>query len=233
MSQLLFVPGLLCTSAIFDEQVRALGDLTTCHMADTTNADTITQMAERALDQMDGQFALLGFSMGGYVALEMMRLAPERITGLALVSTSAKPDTQEKRHARQELINLSKIGKFKGVTPRLLPRFFSADALKDEAKTRIVLEMGAQIGQANFMSQQQAIMSRRDQRDTLPLITQKSIVICGTEDVLTPPAESEEMARLLPNAQLVLLDGIAHMATMEAPDTISDLLRDWYRALDS
>ena len=233
MSQLLLVPGLLCTGAIFQDQIKAFDQVATCHVADTTKADTITFMAERALETMKGNFALLGFSMGGYVALEMMRLAPERITGLALLATSAKADTSEKQKARQDLIELSKIGKFKGVTPRLLPRFFSKASLQDEAKTSIVLNMGAEIGQSNFMSQQQAIMSRRDQRENLPNITHKTIIICGTDDVLTPPSESEEMAEYLPNATLHLLDGIAHMASLEAPEMVSQLLRDWYDTLDS
>ena len=132
LSQLVFVPGLLCTNAIFSAQFAAFEGLATCHTADTTNMTSVAQMAEKALDDISGDFALLGFSMGGYVALEILRLAPERVRGLALVSTSSRPDTEEKRAARQALIELSKIGKFKGVTPRLLPRFFSKQALQDE-----------------------------------------------------------------------------------------------------
>ncbi|MGC6516737.1 MAG: alpha/beta fold hydrolase [Candidatus Puniceispirillaceae bacterium] len=231
MSQILFIPGLLCTKAIFASQLDAFEGIASCHVADTTAMDTITKMAEKALATMSGNFAVLGFSMGGYVALEIMRLAPERITGLALVSTSAKADTDEKRKARQDLIELSKIGKFKGVTPRLLPRFFSPDALQDEAKTAIVLAMGAEIGQQNFMHQQEAIMSRRDQRRHLGDIHHQTVVICGTKDVLTPPEESQEMADLLPHARLHLLEDIGHMSTLEAPEAVNQILLDWYRAL--
>lgn len=231
MSQLVFVPGLLCTNAIFSDQFSAFEGLATCHTADTTNMTSVTQMAEKALDDISGNFALLGFSMGGYVALEILRLAPERVTGLALVSTSSRPDTDEKRAARQALIDLSKIGKFKGVTPRLLPRFFSKQALQDEEKCNIVLKMGEEIGQQNFMSQQQAIMSRRDQRPHLPSITQPSVVICGTEDVLTTPEESRESASLLPNSTLHLLEGIGHMSTLEAPEAVNQALLEWYKGL--
>lgn len=231
MSQLLFVPGLLCTNAIFTKQFAAFEGLAACHTADTTNMTSVTQMAEKALDDITGTFALLGFSMGGYVALEILRLAPERVTGLALVSTSSRPDTDEKRAARQALIELSKIGKFKGVTPRLLPRFFSQAALQDKEKTDIVLKMGEQIGQQNFMSQQQAIMSRSDQRPHLPSITQPTVVICGTEDVLTTPEESQESARLLPNSTLHLLEGVGHMSTLEAPEAVNQALLEWYKGL--
>lgn len=231
MTQILFVPGLLCTSAIFEAQFAAFDGIADCHVADTTGMASITQMAERALAQMEGSFALLGFSMGGYVALEMMRLAPHRIKGLALVSTSSRADTAEKKAARQSLVDLSKIGKFKGVTPRLLPRFFSQTALGDEAKTSVVLKMGAQIGQENFMLQQQAIMGRRDQRPHLSAITQPAIVICGTLDVLTPPEDAKEMAQALPNVTLHLLDDIAHMSTLEAPEAVNSALKDWYQRI--
>lgn len=232
MSHILFIPGLLCTKAIFEAQFDAFDGIASCHVADTTGRDNITAMAQAALDEMSqkniSEFAVLGFSMGGYVALEILRLAPQRITGLALVSTSSRPDTDEKREARQALIELSKIGKFKGVTPRLLPRFFSPTALQDERKTTTVLKMGEEIGQKNFMHQQAAIMSRIDQRPHLGQITQPSVVICGTEDVLTPPEESQESASLLPNAQLHLLDGIAHMSTLEAPEAVNEALLAWH-----
>ena len=231
MSQLLFIPGLLCTKAIFEAQFDAFAGVADCHVADTTAMGSISQMAEKALEQMSGEFAVLGFSMGGYVALEIARLAPTRLTGLALVSTSAKPDTPEKQAARQSLIELSKIGKFKGVTPRLLPRFFSAQSLADESKTSVVLKMGAEIGQDNFMLQQQAIMGRRDQRPHLADFTKPSVVICGTKDILTPQEDSKEAASLLPNAELHLLEDIAHMSTIEAPKAVNQALLGWYERL--
>lgn len=228
MSQLLFIPGLLCTKAIFQSQFAAFSDTATCLVGDTLGMESITEMAEKALADISGEFAVLGFSMGGYVALEIARLAPERITGLALVSTSARPDTHEKKQARQALVDLSKIGKFKGVTPRLLPRFFSEASLQDEAKTSLVLGMGQEVGQDNFMRQQTAIMGRRDQRPHLGAITQPSVVICGTKDVLTPPEDSQEAHSLLPNSNLHLLDDIAHMSTLEAPDEVNQALLSWY-----
>ena len=228
MSQILFIPGLLCTSAIFQSQFAAFEGVADCHVASTIEMESIEEMADAALAQMDGTFSVLGFSMGGYVALEVARRAPDRVEGLALVSTSARPDTPEKKQARAELVNLSKIGKFKGVTPRLLPRFFSEASLQDETKTSIVLKMGADIGQENFMRQQQAIMSRRDQRPYLPSFDKPSVVICGTKDILTPPEDSQEMASLLPQADLLLLDEIAHMSTLEAPDDVNNALRQWH-----
>ena len=231
MSQFVFVPGLLCTDALFPAQFQAFEGIAEVQTADTLGMDSIDEMAEKLLDDVTGSFAILGFSMGGYVALEVARRAADRLTGLALVSTSAQPDTEEKRKQRQGLVDLSQIGKFKGVTPRLLPRFFSPDALQDEAKTSIAIKMGEAVGKDNFILQQQAIMGRRDQRPFLPSFTKPSVIICGELDVLTPPDHATEMAELLPNSRLHLLENVGHMSTIEAPDEVNHHLLDWYKQL--
>ena len=231
MSQIVFIPGLLCTEALFPSQFQAFKGIAECKVADTLGMDSIDDMAEKCLEEVTGPFAVLGFSMGGYVALEVARRASDRLTGLALVSTSAQPDTEEKRKQRAGLVELSQIGKFKGVTPRLLPRFFSPEALQDEAKTSIAIEMGETVGKDNFILQQQAIMGRRDQRPYLPSFTKPSVVICGQLDVLTPPAHAVEMAGLLPDSRLHLLDDVGHMSTIEAPEEVNQHLLDWYKQL--
>ena len=231
MSQLVFIPGLLCTEALFPSQFQAFNGVAECRVADTLEMDSIDEMAEKCLQDITGPFAVLGFSMGGYVALEIARRAPERLTGLALVSTSAQPDTEEKCKQRAGLVELSQIGKFKGVTPRLLPRFFSPKALQDDAKTQIAINMGEKVGKDNFIRQQQAIMGRRDQRPYLPSFTKPSVVICGQLDMLTPPAHAIEMDSLLPHSRLHLLEDVGHMSTIEAPEAVNQHLLDWYQQI--
>ena len=104
---------------------------------------------------------------------------------MGLFSTSAQADTPDKIQMRQELVRLSSVGRFKGVTPRLLPKFLSPEALKDEALTKSVMQMAAEIGQHNFALQQQAIMQRRDQRPHLAAFRRPSVVVCGELDELT------------------------------------------------
>jgi len=147
------------------------------------------------------------------------------VVGLGLLSTAADQDTEKKKKLRTELIRLSSIGRFKGVTPRLLPQFLSPAALLDEALTTRVMEMAATVGQVNFALQQTAIMGRRDQRDMLADYPHPSLVLCGELDVLTPPEKSEEMAGLLPNSELVLLPEIGHLSTLEAPQACIEALR--------
>ena len=225
MAKLVFIPGLLCTDILFTPQISALQDEAEITIAETTGMDSITAMAECLLDQQSGPFILAGLSMGGYVAMEAARLAPDRVVGLGLLSTAADQDTEKKKKLRTELIRLSSIGRFKGVTPRLLPQFLSPAALLDEALTTRVMEMAATVGQVNFALQQTAIMGRRDQRDILTDYPHPSLVLCGELDVLTPPEKSEEMAGLLPNSELVLLPEIGHLSTLEAPQACIEALR--------
>ena len=187
-------------------------------VADTTGLDSISAMAERILAQTNGPLILFGLSMGGYIAMETARLGPSRVRGLGLFSTGARADSEEKRKMRNELVRLSALGKFKGVTPRLLPKFLSPQALQNVELTHSVMQMAETIGQHNFVLQQKAISSRIDQRPHLPSFKAPSCVVCGDIDELTPPQLSFEMAELLPNCELSLLETTGHLSTMEAPN---------------
>ena len=225
MSTIVFVPGLLCTSVLFEAQAGVLGKTHQVLSADTTGSDSITQMAQRILDQTKGPLILFGLSMGGYITMEAARLGAERVRGIGLFSTGARADTDERKQMRRELVRLSSIGKFKGVTPRLLPKFLSPQALEDERLTQSVMQMAEQIGQHNFTLQQQAIMDRVDQRPYLPLFTGPSVVVCGDIDELTPPDLSSEMADLLPDSELRILPDIGHLSTMEAPQACLEAMQ--------
>lgn len=225
MTRLILVPGLLCTDILFTPQIAALKDETELVIADTFGMDSITGMAEKLLQENDGDLVVAGLSMGGYIALEAARLAPDRVRGLGLLSTTADKDTKKKTNIRKELIRLSSIGKFKGVTPRLLPQFLSPAALEDEALTHQVMMMAETVGQENFALQQAAIMGRRDQTEGLKNYPHPALVLCGMLDVLTPPEKSQKMASLLPDAELVLLPEIGHLSTLEAPQDCIEAIR--------
>ena len=218
MSTLVFIPGLLCTSVLFQTQIDAMEKTHKIVVADTTGLDSISAIAKRILAQTDGSLILFGLSMGGYIAMEIARLDPSRVQGLGLFSTGARADTADRRKMRDELVRQSTIGKFKGVTPRLLPKFLSPQALQNKQLIKTVKQMAETVGQQNFVLQQKAISSRIDQRPYLPSYVSASCVVCGDIDELTPPNLSIEMAELLPNCDLRLLKGIGHLSTMEAPD---------------
>ncbi len=227
---LLLLPGLLCDAVLWRDQIDVLSDLIEPVVADLTRDDSIQGMAQRALDAAPPVFALAGLSMGGYVALEILRQAPDRVSRLALLDTTARADSAEQKRRRRGLIQLSKIGHFKGVTPRLLPLLVHPDRLTDVALTDAIMGMAERIGRDGFFNQQTAIMNRADSRLLLPAITCPTLVLCGRDDAITPLPLSEDMAACIPDARLMVLEACGHLSSMERPDEVSDALREWLQA---
>jgi len=224
---LILVPGLLCSARLWAAQIDGLSDLADIAVADMTRDDTMAGMAQRVLDCTDGTFSLAGLSMGGYVAMEVMRRAPERVERLALLDTGARADTEEQIIRRRDLIGLADRGEFKAVSPKLLPLFVHPDRLADKAMVDAISKMADSVGKDAFLRQQQAIMHRPDSRPGLAAIACPTLVVCGREDVLTPPELSEEIAGLVPGADFVLIEGCGHLSTMERPDDVNAALRSW------
>lgn len=223
---IVFIPGLILTKNLFlaqEEVLKSRLNLTITH-ANTLGHASITEMAEEILDTQDGNFIPIGLSMGGYVAAELARLAPDRLDGMALLSTGPHADDERQKRIRRELVRMSTMGKFKGVTPRLLPRFLSPAALKNETLSSAVMAMGEAVGQHNFALQQQAIMNRHDQMDTLAQFQKPSLVLCGDLDELTPPELAYQMADVLTDVELVILPNVGHLSAMEAPDEVTAAL---------
>ena len=226
-SSLVLVPGLLCDEDLWFDQIRSLSNVTKISVADTLSDDSIIEMAARLLANAPAEIALAGLSMGGYVALEVMRQAPERVTRLALLSTNAQQDDAEKSRTRRGLIALAEKGKFKGVSPRLLPMLLHESQLNDSVLCSRVVKMAARVGKDCFVRQQKAIMSRSDSRKNLHLIKVPTIVICGREDLLTSLSQHEELTKIIPGAELNVIDHCGHLPTMEHPHEVTSLLRSW------
>jgi pimeloyl-ACP methyl ester carboxylesterase len=225
---LVLIPGLLCDAALWRGQVEDLADMAESWIADVTRDDSVTAMAQRVLAAAPpGPLAVAGLSMGGYVAQAIARLAPQRVQRLALLDTSARADTPEQTARRRGLIELAEKGEFQGVTPRLLPVFLHPDRLGDKPLTEAVMAMTARVGKDAFLRQQRAIIGRIDNRPNLPAIKCPTLVLCGRQDQLTPLALSEEMAALIPGAQLEVIEESGHLSTMERPWEVSVALRQW------
>lgn len=224
---LILVPGLLCDAALWRHQTDFLADTLTVTVADVTQDDAIPAMAERILADAPTTFALAGLSLGGYVAQEIMRQAPERVERLALVATNARADNEAQLKTRGDLIRLAEIGKFKGVTPRLLPNLIHPDRLKDPAVADVVLEMAERVGQEAFTRSQRAIMTRKDGRADLEAIRIPTLILAGRQDQLCPPKVQEEMRERLPNAKLVFVEDCGHLPPLERPRTTTALFRYW------
>jgi len=219
-----FIPGLVLTGDLFAAQLDGLEYPVPPRIADTTGRDSITAMAEAALALAEGPLVPVGLSMGGYIALEMARLAPERMAGIALLNTAHLGDTPEKREQRQATIQMAESDKFRGVTRHLMKSFLSPAALQDTALVDRVIAMADAVGRENFVLQQRAILGRRDQSDTLAGLQAPALVLGGGLDTVTPPERSQEMAALAPRAELVILDNIGHLSTLEAPAEVTAIL---------
>ncbi len=227
---LALLPGLLCDTALWRNQIDALAGKATCQVADFTSQDSMATMAESVLAMMPGRFALAGLSMGGYVAFEVLRRAPDRITRLALLDTTARPDTTEQTQRRRDLIALAQTGDFKGVTGRLLPLFLHPAHVADKDLVGEVTAMAGRVGREAFLRQQAAIMSRPDSRPDLVRVDCPTLVLCGRQDALTPPAWHTEIAAGISRSRLVLVDNCGHLAPMERPDEVTAALADWLAA---
>ena len=224
--RLLLLPGLLCDVALWQFQTEALLDVAEVTVADLTRSNSIVAMAQDALAAAPERFALAGLSMGGYVALEIMRQAPERVTHLALLDTSARPDTPELIARRKALIDLASRGKFKGVTPRLLPMLMHKDHQFPPLST-IVIDMAARIGQPAFIRQETAIMDRVDSRPFLKDIKVPTLVLVGEDDALTPVHLHEELADGITGAEFQIIARSGHLTPLEQPDMVNRAMFDW------
>ncbi|MGO4722951.1 MULTISPECIES: alpha/beta fold hydrolase [unclassified Inquilinus] len=222
-----FVPGLLCDADLWAAQLAIVSADRPVVVANIAGADTVAALARAVLADAPQRFALAGLSMGGYVALEIMRQAPERVAGLALLDTSARPDSEEQTRRRRALLALARTGRFKGVTPRLLPTLLHPDRLADPILTGRVMAMAGRIGRDAFLRQQTAILGRPDSRPDLMRIDCPTLVACGRQDALTPLPLSEEMAGLIPGAELVVVEDSGHLSPMERPDAVNAALASW------
>ncbi|HEY5597274.1 MAG TPA: alpha/beta fold hydrolase [Kiloniellales bacterium] len=224
---LALLPGLLLDRALWRAQIEGLADIAECRVADLTTQDSVADMAADVLAGMPARFALASLSMGGYVAFEILRQAPDRVAVLALLDTTARPDTAAQTARRRGLIKLAQNGKFKGVTRRLLPMLVHTDRLDDAALTGEVTAMAERIGRAAFLRQQTAIMARPDSRPLLARIACPTLVLCGRQDALTPLAWHMEMAAAIQEAHLVVIEDCGHLAPLERPAAVTAALRRW------
>lgn len=226
---LLLLPGQLCDERLWRDPAAALADVARPIFGDLTQDDRIEDMATRALAAAPTSFALAGLSMGGYVALEIMRQAPERVLRLALFDTTARPENPARATLRRADMSTVGLGRFAGITPRLLPQFIHASRLQDPVAQE-VMAMTARVGAAAYLRQQTAILKRPDARPTLPTIAVPTLIGVGEADAVTPPRLAEEMAAGIPDAKLQVFVRCGHLPPMEDPAATVLAMRAWLAA---
>lgn len=227
--ELVLLPGLLCDAELWRDQIAALGDEADVWCADLTQGETLEALAQGVLDRAGPRFALAAFSLGGYVAQVIARRAPERVERLALLDTSAKPDSPARAAERVALSRAAEApGAFRGITDRLLARFVHPARLADAALSDRIGAMTRRLGREVFLRQN--AMARPDGTAALAALDGPLLILCGADDAITPAADHRALAAELPRAHLVVVPDCGHMAPMEAPDAVTRALRAWLRA---
>jgi pimeloyl-ACP methyl ester carboxylesterase len=224
---LVLVPGLLCSARVFGPQIEALWPLGPVTIADHRRDNEIGAIAARILAAAPPRFALAGLSLGGYIAFAMMRQAPERIEKLALLDTSARPDTPEQSAARHAFIAMAEDGRLGEVVETLTLRYLHRDRHKDARLRGIVRAMAADTGPEAFVRQQQATISRPDSRPLLTDIRCPTLVLAGDGDELTPAELAREIAGGIAGSKLVIVPDCGHLCTVERPEPVNAALAQW------
>ena len=224
------IPGLLDSARLYAEQIPALWRRGAVMVADHTRDDSMEGISRRVLAGAPARFALVGLSMGGYVAFEILRQAPERVSRLALLDTTARPDTPEQGAARRAQIALAAEGRLGEVLDASFPRLVHHARRHDAALRQVLDLMAEEVGAAAFIRQQQANLARADSRPMLGGIRVPTLVLVGEGDELTPPERAAEMARAIPGSREVRVPDSGHLSTLERPDEVTRALLAWLEA---
>jgi len=232
-SNLVLVPGLLCDKDVYKPQLKALKGLAHIQVADHGELDSLPAMAEAILAKAPPTFAVVGHSMGGRVALEVVRRAASRVTGLALLDTGYTPlaagEAGAKETAgRHQLLELARSAGMRAVGERWLaiPMIHPA-RLKERTLVAAILRMIERRTPDQFAAQIRALLQRPDAAALLPMISCPALVLCGQEDGWAPLVNHRVMAQLIPHSTLVAVPDCGHMSTMERPEPVNDALRTW------
>lgn len=227
---LCLLPGLLCDATVWEPQVAAFAGRGDVHVADLWGLNAFAAMAEKTLDETQGPLAVAGHSMGARVALEMWRLAPERIRRLALLSTGFHPPGPNEDSKRMALVKLGYEQGMAAVAARWLPPMVHQDRVHDEALMAPLRAMVCRATPEIFEGQQRAGLSRPDAGPYLERIACPTLILCGLQDGWSPPAQHEEMARRITGSELVLVEHAGHMVTVEQPAPVNRALAKWLEA---
>jgi pimeloyl-ACP methyl ester carboxylesterase len=227
---ILLVPGLGGSPRIYAPVAPALWRLGPVTVANHIRDDNMGAIARRILAEAPPRFALAGHSMGGYIAFEIMRQAPDRVAKLALINTQARPDTPEATARRRSQIARTKAGEYHAVLDELFPGFVHPSRREDASLRQLVHDMGDDVGAEGFVRQQTAIINRPDSRPTLAWIKCPTLVLSGDEDNIIPNSLSKEIAEGIHGAKLTIIPHCGHTSQAERPQATADALVEWLRS---
>lgn len=226
----------MCDHTVWDAQIAALSDIADARSMEWAAEHTsLVKMAEAALAQAPQKFALAGHSMGGRVAFEVYRLAPERVTHLCVMDTGAAPLAagpagEEEERGRRRLLDIAFKDGVRTMAREWIKGMLPPYHLSDETLVESIIAMFERKSPEIFLIQQEALLGRLDARPVLPTVKCPTLVLTGQDDAWSPPARHEEIAAAIPGSKLVIVPRSGHMVTMEQPDAVTAAMRDWLTA---
>lgn len=224
---LVLLPGMLCDDTLFEHQSEHLSGVAEVTVGDLTRDNSISGMARTVLDRAPERFALAGLSMGGIVAFEVLRQAPERVRRLALLDTTARPPSGQQLEAWEKFANMVDEGRFMEVVEEyLLPAYFHPDR-QDADQEEKARRMAENVGEEAFLRQLSAQAGRPDSRESLRDIRCPTLVALGRQDQLCPMEVHEEIAEAVPGAGFKVIEDCGHLSTLERPEATTEMLWRW------
>ena len=217
----IFLPGSLCDERVFADQLREIDQ--PCEVADLTLDDSIAAMAIRVLRAAPPRFALVGLSMGGIVASEIARVAPERVLAMALLDTNLGVADDLQLRTRRRWASDVRSGRFAQVVEELVP----ALTISPEAHGPLIVEMATAVGPAGFLRQNEALIHRRDQLSTVSRFQGPILIACGSHDRLCSPRVHADLAARFAHARLLVVEQAGHLSSIDQPVALTSGLTDW------
>ena len=231
---LAMIPGTLCDSSLFKHQIKHLSKLSHCSVVDTASSDKLEQVARNIIDQFKESFSIIGLSYGGIIAFEILRQAPEKVNKLILLNTTHKPPAVKTQEKMNRFLTMAKNGSFKSITAdHLKDAMIHPGHAKQSELRKLVMKMATNVGPESFENQVKAQLDRPDSTLLLKEIKCPTLLIAGKEDNVCPPELHEEMCQLIPNATLKILENCGHLSTIEQPDEVNQIIKDWWVKQDA
>ena len=226
---LVMIPGTLCDATLFKHQLEGLKDLAACQVGDISSADDLKKVASNIIEKIEGNFSILGLSYGGIIAIEIWRQARERINRLILLNTNHRKPSEATRANQQRFLGMSALGEFREITTDFLKdAMLYPEHAKDATLRKTILDMALNTGRTNFFRQIKAQLNRPDSTPDLPNITCPTLIITGKEDKVCTPKIHREMANLIPNSTLKIIEKCGHLSTLEQPEKVNRIIQEWW-----
>ena len=227
MTPLLLLPGMMCDARLFAPQIAAFKADRAVLVPSLAGADTVEALAGRILKDAPDRFALGGLSMGGIVAMEMLRQEPDRIERLALLDTNPLAEKAEMKAKRDPQMRAAQAGRLRTIMRDEMKPNYLADTPDRDQILETCMDMAMDLGPDVFISQSKALRDRPDQTKTLAAFEGPALILCGIKDQLCPPERHELMHALMPRSTLLIIDGAGHLPTLEQPEATNEALARW------